>query len=181
MSFFDVTVDVSPGVEALREIRSKVAAIREPIFEEVHGVIHDAVVNDVEQLIAPAPGPSQQPFEFMSTRSANWYLWMKRTGQIPGQDWNPSGGEWGRNENLESSWTVAENTSANESFFTIQNDAQDFKGDYYAQAVYGPDPVPGFENTGWGRDIDDALDKMADHVEDMLYDALDRAIAEFNS
>jgi hypothetical protein len=181
MSWFSVDYNVTPAVDILRNIRSKVAAIREPIFAEVNGPIRDAVANDVNTLVAPAPNPVKYLFEFATLPSRNWYFWMKRTGQIPGQDWDPSGGEWDRTGTLESGWDVSVNTSANEAFMTLENDALDFKGDNFAQAVYGPDAVPGHEDTGWGENFDDALDQIADHVEDLLLEALDRALADFLS
>lgn len=179
MSFFSVEYDVAPAVELLREIRSKVAAIREPIFEAVHGPIRDAVLSDVDDLIAPAPGPAVHEFEFATVASRNWYFWAKRTGKIPGQSWDRADGGWERTERLETSWNVTVNVSANEAFMTIENDAVDYKGDNYAQAVYGPDAVPGHEITGWGETIDDGLEKISESLDQLLGEALDEALAEF--
>jgi len=181
MSFFSVEYNPSVAVDVLRDIRQKVAAIREPIYEAVHGPIHEAVVEVVNDRFAPPPGDVVHPFDFATLPSRNWYFWMKRTGQIPGQDWDPNGGQWDRTDKLESSWVVSENTSANDTFLTIENDAVDWKGDNYAQAVYGPDAVPGHENTGWGNDFEDAENEIADLVEDMLLEALDEALGAFQS
>lgn len=181
MSFFDIALDVAPSLEGLRDIRQKVSAIRTPIFEEVRGPIRDEIAKDVDRIIAPAPQPAVHEFDFSTPESRAWYFWAKRTGQIPGQDWDPVDGTWARQQILETSWQVSVNVSANEAFMTIGNDAQDYKGDNYAQAVYGPDAVPGHANTGWGEEMDAEVDKVIDHLDEMLYDALDRALAGYNA
>lgn len=181
MSFYDVVYDVAPAVEILRELRQKVAAIREPIYNDVRGPIRDEIAKDVDTFIAPPPGNVVHPFVFMSEASWKWYMWAKRTGEIPGQSWNDEDGSYTRQHVLETAWNIAVNVTSNSAFMSIENDAVDYKGDNYAQAVYGPDPVTGHEDTGWGADFDAQMERIADHLGDMLLESFDDALGAFQN
>lgn len=182
MSFYSVEYNVSPAVDILRSIREKVAAIRTPVFEEVRGPIRDYVLSDVQRFVAAYPGDSKFTYKMFATdRSMRWYFWAKRTGRMADQSWDEIGGSWERTGTLETSWNVGVNVTANEAFMTIENDAQDYKGDNYAQAVYGPDAVEGHIETGWGAEIDESIEAITNNVEDMLLDALDRALEGFTN
>lgn len=176
---FDVNYNVGPAVSFLRDLRQRVAAIRGPVFEKAQGELRDKVEEIVKSDVAIAPGPAIHPFAFKSKNSMIKYLVLKRTGLLPGQTWDNAGGQYDRTQNLETSWKVDVNVSANEAFMTIGNDAIDPLGRSYSQAVYGPDAVEGFIETGWGAQIDDAISRIADTVESDLGDALERAFTAF--
>jgi len=177
---YSIDYDISPARDVLRRLRDFSSAISSEVYAAVHGEIHSRVEDDVLELLAKYPAQDAvHPFSFATEDSRRFYFAAKRLGLFDTQDWDEADGGWERTGTLADSWVVSENTSANTSFISISNNAVDEKGDEYAEAVYGPDPVPGHEATGWGDDQAAALDTILDHVQEGLLDALEEAIRNF--
>jgi hypothetical protein len=178
---FDVEFNPDIAFDVLRDIRSKVRAIREPVREALKGPITDEVRAFVDEYIAPYPAADPiHPFQFATPRSRAWYFAAMRLGFFTTQQWDDAGGQWQRTYTLHDAWQVETNMSANEGFISIKNEAVDEKGDTYPKAVLGPDAVPGHAEI-WDADPGVRLDELSAMVEEQLLDALDEALSGFQS
>jgi len=184
---YRVDNEVGPAIAILRNLRQRVAAIREPVFEAVREIIAPAAVEKAKTApLLPDPGPVVTPFGFASPRSRAWYFWAKRTGQIPGQSWDDADGNYERTDTAQQSWGAQVDVRANEGFMRLYNDATDSVDarstgpSTYAAALIGDNPVEGHAETGWGID-ERVLDDIMDDVADDVLNAIDLALQDFGS
>lgn len=176
---FNVSYDVNPALQLLRDIRHSVEVVRDVVREDLKGPIRDHVQADVKSLIAPYPERDNEEFQFATPGSRIWYIIARRTGVFASQglDYGP----WSRTYNLEDSWNVEidPRSTAVNTVLTITNTAVDELGRSYAKAVYGPDAVPGHAATGWGDNIPAAMDAVVDHIDLDLTEILQEALWGF--
>lgn len=176
---FDFTIDLNPSLSLLREIRTKVAAIQDEVREEVKGPIRDHVLEDTRKEIAPYPPRTGLPFEFATAQSRAWYIVNRRQGTFLSQPMEVT--PWERTLELQDSWVVevAPRSTRVNTVMVISNQAVDELGRSYAQTVYGPDPVPGHSDTGFGLDFDAKTDTILEGIDLDLTSFLQETLEAF--
>src|SRR5258706_2040720 len=136
---YDITLDVSPALELLRNLRQRVEAVREVVFADVQGPITEHVNKAIADFIAPYPDNSAtHPFVFATRNSRIKYFILMRTGAFGSQSYDPKNNDatWQRTNTLADSWVISTDLRSNSAFMQIDNVATDERGNQYPAAVY---------------------------------------------
>lgn len=126
----------------------------------VNTIVKPDVMQQVNTLFVPYPGPVSKPFEFATPKSRAYYFW-KFKGKIPYQ----------RTGGLGQSWFVTADNRKNDGFIIFGNSST------IAAFVFGPgfaitrqQQVPGHRNTGWGQDFERKVIEVSERTNQMLID-----------
>lgn len=182
---FDITFDIRPALDLLRNVRSKVAAIQDTVRDEVKGSIRERVLDQTIKFIAPYPPRIGGDFVFATAKSRRWYIMARRKGWFEEQ--STEYGPWQRTLNLQAGWTVEldPRTTRVNTIMRIANTAADdpHGGErgpaHYSQAVYGPDAVLGHAQNGWGDGFAAQIATITEGVELDLVEILQETMEDF--
>lgn len=143
-------VNVTQPAATILAIRTLPVRAQREFRRELQTQVKPAVEQDVQELVAPYPGPAAHPFQFATDKSRRWYFANFR-------------GPYVRSMKLFQSWSVRVSSTIRQDLITIRNLRPE------SVFVYGPRQVPGHRRTGWGGpNFQAGLDLTREHARQLV-------------
>lgn len=138
-----ITVTLEVNGRTFQQQVDDLSKIPEQIIDGLERQVVPKAQVRFDQKLNASPGPAKQPFEFATDKSRKFYLWAKRTGNLPTYEtvrqWKIEGRRV--DANTYEIWLV--NNSIDSGVAGVRGPVNP------AVYVYGPRQVPGHANTGW--------------------------------